>query len=84
MTRQLVNPYTVGVKQVNVYEAKTQLSRLLQEALAGEEIVIARDGVPLVRLVPVEAKPQSILGLVPGIVLSPDFDAPLDDFSDYR
>jgi prevent-host-death family protein len=39
--------------QLNVYEAKTQLSSLLDRALAGETIVIARAGEPLVRLVPV-------------------------------
>ncbi len=39
--------------QVNVYEAKTQLSRLLDRAMAGEEVIIARAGAPLVRLVPV-------------------------------
>jgi prevent-host-death family protein len=41
------------VKQVNVYEARGQFSRLLEEAEAGEEIVIARNGKPIVRLVPV-------------------------------
>lgn len=39
---------------VNMYEAKTQLSRLVERALAGEDVVIARAGRPLVRLVPVE------------------------------
>ncbi len=37
-------------KKVNVHTAKTQLSRLLQEALVGEEIIIARDGVPVAPL----------------------------------
>lgn len=72
------------MKQINVYQAKTQLSKLLQEALDGEDIVIARDGVPLVRLVPVEKKGQSLLGLVPGIWMAEDFDAPMEDFADYR
>ncbi|MDO5502088.1 MAG: type II toxin-antitoxin system prevent-host-death family antitoxin [Actinomycetia bacterium] len=40
---------------VNVGEAKTQLSRLIARALAGEDVEIARDGVPVVRLVPVRA-----------------------------
>ncbi len=39
--------------QINVYEAKTHLSKLLDRALAGEEVIIARAGTPLVRLVPV-------------------------------
>lgn len=72
------------MKQVNVYEAKTHLSRLLQEAIAGVEIVIARDGVPLVRLVPIETPPQSILGLFPEASMSEDFDQPLEDFADYQ
>lgn len=42
---------------MNVYEAKTRLSQLLDEALAGEEVVIARHGKPLVHLVPVQRKP---------------------------
>lgn len=40
---------------VNVGEAKTNLSRLIARALAGEDVEIARDGVPVVRLVPVHA-----------------------------
>lgn len=39
------------VKQVNLYEAKTQLSRLVEEAAAGHEIVIAKNGKPMARLV---------------------------------
>ena len=43
------------MKTVNVHEAKTHLSRLLQQVEAGEEVVIARDGAPVARLVPVSA-----------------------------
>lgn len=46
-------------KSVNVHEAKTHLSRLLDEALAGDDIVIARAGVPCVRLVPVHDRPRA-------------------------
>jgi prevent-host-death family protein len=42
------------MKQVNVHEAQTHLSRLLEEVEAGEEIIIGRDGRPIARLVPVE------------------------------
>ncbi|GMU58099.1 MAG: hypothetical protein AMXMBFR33_72450 [Candidatus Xenobia bacterium] len=85
LTRHAWSSYNFGVKQVNVYEAKTHLSRLLQEALAGEEVVIARDGVPLVRLVPVaDSEPRPLLGLMKEIWIADDFDAPLDDFADYR
>ena len=41
--------------QVNVHAAKTQLSKLIEAALAGEDVVIARDSTPVVRLVPVRA-----------------------------
>jgi prevent-host-death family protein len=43
---------------VNMHQAKTSLSRLVERALAGEEIVIARNGEPLVRLVPVAKEPK--------------------------
>ncbi len=74
------------MKVVNIHEAKTHLSRLIQEALEGEEIVIARGNEPVVRLVLVEsARPKRSLGWVKGkVTMAPDFDAPLDDFSDYR
>ena len=65
--------------QVNVHEAKTHLSRLLAQAAAGEEIVIAKDGKPLARLVPFHAPRGSrIIGRGKGdFVMSDDFDAPL-------
>jgi prevent-host-death family protein len=74
------------VKIVNIHEAKTHLSRLIQEALDGEEIVIARGNEPLVRLVLVEsARPQRSLGWAKGqVTIMPDFDAPLADLADYQ
>lgn len=57
------------VKIVNTYEARGQFSRLLEEAEAGEEIVIARNGKPVVRLVPV-APPRRVLGRWKGQVPS--------------
>ncbi|NJK56811.1 MAG: type II toxin-antitoxin system Phd/YefM family antitoxin [Pleurocapsa sp. SU_5_0] len=49
--------------QVNIHEAKTHLSQLLSRAALGEEIIIAKAGKPIVRLVPVEKPPQDrILG----------------------
>jgi prevent-host-death family protein len=67
------------VKKVNVHEAKTQLSRLLQQVAAGEEITIANRGVPVARLVPAE-QPGALreLGIESGrLKLKEDFDAPL-------
>jgi prevent-host-death family protein len=68
-------------KQVNVYEAKTKLSQLLDEAVGGEDIVIARAGRPLVRLVPVEQsrKPRKPGGWKGKVWTSDDFDDPLPD-----
>lgn len=45
------------MESVNVYDAKTRLSRLLERVEAGEEIVIARAGRPVAKLVPIEARP---------------------------
>lgn len=49
----------------NVAEAKAHLSQLLDAALAGEEVIVARAGKPLVRLVPVEAPARRELGFLP-------------------
>lgn len=61
----------------NVAEAKAQLSRLLDAALAGEEVIVARAGRPLVRLVPVAAPPGRELGFLP-MTMSDDVFDPLD------
>ena len=69
------------MSQFNVYQAKTQLSKLIQDALDGEDVVIARDGVPAVRLVPIRpTPPPSRLGFFPGIVVADNFDDPLEEF----
>jgi len=47
---------------VNIYDAKTQLSRLVDRAVAGEDVVIARAGKPMVRLVPVEKREPRVPG----------------------
>lgn len=47
------------MKQVNIHEAKTHLSRLVEEAARGEAFVIARAGKPMVKVVPVEAEKQA-------------------------
>jgi prevent-host-death family protein len=67
--------------EVNIHEAKTHLSRLLQRVAAGEEVTIARAGVPVARLVAVTAKTAvRPLGFARGEVwVADDFDAPLPD-----
>lgn len=61
----------------NVAEAKAQLSRLLDAALAGEDVVVARAGTPLVRLVPVQRPPARELGFLPMSMPDDRFD-PID------
>lgn len=65
---------------VNIYEAKTKLSRLVDRAAAGEEILIGRAGKPLVRLVPVEELGPREPGLLRGVKVPEGvFDALSDD-----
>ena len=59
---------------VNIHEAKTHLSKLLDRALGGEEIVIARAGRPLVRLVPVEESQPRRPGIAKGRVTEAFFE----------
>jgi prevent-host-death family protein len=65
--------------QVNLYDAKTNLSKLVERAAAGEEIVIAKGGRPLARLVPLARRtaPRELGFLAGRVHLAPDFDAPL-------
>ena len=74
----------------NIYEAKTHFSRLVEEATRGEEVVIAKAGEPVLRMVPVEKKPegkrqfgQNVMGIT---WIEPDFydDLPLDMFEALR
>ena len=66
--------------EVNVHEAKTQLSKLLRRVAAGEEIVISRAGKPVARLVAVVPRARRLLGLDEGVFEVPnDFDAPLSE-----
>jgi prevent-host-death family protein len=63
--------------QVNVYEAKTHLSRLLRRVRAGEDVIIADAGRPVARLVPIVAEGPRPLGGDEGVWIADDFDAPL-------
>ena len=67
--------------KVNIHEAKTHLSKLVERVLDGEEVIIARAGTPVARLVPiVEQRQRRVPGSAAGqIVIAPDFDAPLPD-----
>ncbi|RWA45765.1 antitoxin [Cupriavidus sp. UYMSc13B] len=69
------------MQTVNIHEAKTHLSRLIEEVAAGDEVVIAKAGKPVVRIVPfAKPKPPRRLGGLQGkIRTADDFDAPLPD-----
>ena len=69
-------------KQVTIYQAKTTLSQLIKDALAGDEIIIAHGKKPLVKLVVIEKVPSAlkVLGKYKNKMKVPeDFDAPLED-----
>lgn len=65
-------------RTVNVHEAKTHLSRLLDQVAAGEEVVLAKSGKPYARLVPLDRPSERPLGFVEGRV-GDEFFEPLDD-----
>jgi prevent-host-death family protein len=71
----------VPMKMFNVHAAKMQLSRLIEQAAAGEEIVIAKAGKPVARLVPFEPRREPRRpGLMKGqIWIAEDFDEPLPE-----
>jgi antitoxin (DNA-binding transcriptional repressor) of toxin-antitoxin stability system len=69
-----------GMRAVNLSYAKTHLDRLVDEARAGEEIVISEAGATLVRLAPVPLRKKRVFGLDHGkIVIRDEFDAPLPE-----
>jgi prevent-host-death family protein len=65
--------------QVNVQDAKTRLSDLLARAERGEDIVIARSGVPVARLVPLTDPPPRVFRGGETFTVPDDFDAPLPE-----
>ena len=66
---------------VNIHQAKTNLSKLLQEVMNGQEVIIARAGVPIAVIQPIQPlKPKRKPGALAGkITISPDFDDPIPD-----
>jgi len=72
--------------QYNIADAKARFSEIVQKALSGEEVIIARDNKPLLQIVPLTApsrrrKPGSAKGQVS---IAPDFDETPEDFRDYE
>lgn len=74
-------PIMPTMRTVNVHEAKTHLSRLLEAVEAGEEVLIARAGKPVARLAPLQTSTagRRLGGLAARFAVPPDWDAPLPD-----
>lgn len=69
------------MRSVNIHQAKTQLSKIVDAALHGKETIIAKAGVPIAKVVPLHPKkPVRKFGLLKGKVkIADDFDAPLPE-----
>lgn len=70
---------------VNIHDAKTQLSKLLEQVQSGEDVVIAKSGTPIARLIPYATPKRKIAppGAMKGeIWIADDFDAPTDELFD--
>jgi prevent-host-death family protein len=69
------------MNSVNIYDAKTRLSQLVDQAAAGEDVVVSRNGKPLVRITQLDVPRRRVrFGVLKGKVrVAADFDAPLPD-----
>lgn len=75
------------MKQFNIHEAKARLSELVQKAMLGEEVIIARDNKPVAKIVALHptARRRKLGSAKRSILyIAPDFDAPLEDFKEYE
>ena len=80
MTNLVNRAYLLGMaKPVNIYDAKARLSELVDRAAAGEEVVIAKAGKPVARLVPLRPRLRRPGRGAGRIEIARDFDAPLTD-----
>jgi prevent-host-death family protein len=69
------------MEAVNIYDAKTRFSQLVDKAAAGEDVIVSRNGKPLVRITRLDdARRRIQFGLLAGkVIIAPDFDSPLPD-----
>jgi prevent-host-death family protein len=77
--------YNIGVPQFDIAEAEAHFSELIEKAILGEEVIVAKDNKPVAKIVPLQPairKPGTGKGKI--LYISPDFDAPLKDFADYE
>ena len=85
---KLANSLAKGIYKmtiVNIHEAKSTLSQLIQKVLNGEQVLIAKSNKPVAKLVPFdENQKERKLGFAKDtVILSEDFDEPLEDFKEY-
>lgn len=71
--------------KVTIDEAKVQLPDLIKEAIYGEDVIITKENIPIVKIVPVSQEiPKPQFGNAKGLItIAKDFDEPLEDFRDY-
>jgi len=69
------------MESVNIYEAKTRLSQLVDQAASGQDVVVSRNGKPVARITRLESAKRPIkFGVLKGkVIIAADFDAPLSD-----
>lgn len=66
--------------ELNIYEAKSKLSQLVERAMAGEEVIIAKAGKPMVKLIPIEPAPKRALGSAKGAIgFTKGWNAPMTE-----
>jgi prevent-host-death family protein len=73
------------IHQVNIHEAKTNLSKLIQKVINGEEVIIAKGNKPIAKLVQLNTpKLERKIGTAAGLIeIADDFDSPIEDFTEY-
>ncbi len=70
--------------KVGVYEAKSKLSKMIELAIDGEDVVITKNGEDMVRLIPIRKKKSDWIGMFVGqVIIHDDFDEPLEEFEEY-
>ena len=72
------------MKRYTIHEAKSQLSKLIQKALRGEEVIITNRHEAVAKLSPIRPRKRTLGFLGTGVWMSPDFNSPLDEFNDYQ
>jgi prevent-host-death family protein len=74
------------MRQVNIDEAKNQFPILIQEVIRGEDVVITQNNMAIIKMVSISNnKRNAVFGTAQGlIIMSDDFDAPIDDFKDVK